>query len=229
MRSVIGASERSLRDIIVLELEEYLREIGIIFTFPKASEITNHTDSFNDMMTEFQNKFPDHGLLFVIDELLDYLRTRKETELVHDLNFLREIGEICKHLRFRFIAGVQEAIFDSPIFNFVASSLLRVKDRFAQVLIAKNDIKFVVAKRLLQKTVEQKTRIREHLEGFSKFYNLLNERMDEFVELFPVHPDYIDTFEQITIVEKREVLKTLSLAMQENCLKTQCLIMSRAL
>src|SRR5690606_26321734 len=43
----------------------------------------------------------------------------------------------------------------------------------------------------------------------------MNERMDEFVRLFPVHPDYIDTFEQITVVEKREVLKTLSAAMRK--------------
>jgi len=43
----------------------------------------------------------------------------------------------------------------------------------------------------------------------------MNERMDEFVRLFPVHPDYIDTFERVTAVEKREVLKTLSLAMKK--------------
>lgn len=30
----------------------------------------------------------------------------------------------------------------------------------------------------------------------------MNERMDEFVRLFPVHPDYIDTFERVTIAEK---------------------------
>jgi len=39
--------------------------------------------------------------------------------------------------------------------------------------------------------------------------------MDEFVRLFPVHPDYIDTFERVTAVEKREVLKTLSMAMKK--------------
>ena len=39
--------------------------------------------------------------------------------------------------------------------------------------------------------------------------------MEEFVRLFPVHPDYIDTFERVTAVEKREVLKTLSLAMKK--------------
>ena len=27
--------------------------------------------------------------------------------------------------------------------------------------------------------------------------------MDEFVRLFPVHPDYFDTFERVTAVEKR--------------------------
>ena len=41
----------------------------------------------------------------------------------------------------------------------------------------------------------------------------MNERLGEFVRLFPVHPDFIDTFERIAVIEKREVLKTLSLAM----------------
>ena len=43
----------------------------------------------------------------------------------------------------------------------------------------------------------------------------MNERIDEFISLFPIHPDYIDTFERITIIEKREVLKTLSLTMKK--------------
>ena len=43
----------------------------------------------------------------------------------------------------------------------------------------------------------------------------MNGRMDDFVRLFPVHPDYIDTFERVTAVEKREVLKTISQAMKK--------------
>ncbi len=150
-----------------------------------------------------------------MDELLDYLRTRKDQEIILDLNFLREIGEVCKDLRFRFIAGIQEAIFDSPRFSFVADSIRRVKDRFEQILIARKDVKFVVAERLLKKTGEQQTKIREYLTPFAKFYGRMNERIEEFVRLFPVHPDYIDIFEQIKVVEKREVLKTLSLAMKK--------------
>ena len=215
IRTELGATTMSLRDILVAELEQYLATIGVSFNFPLTSEVANNKGAFEEMMAVFHREFPDHGILLVVDELLDYLRTRRDQELILDLNFLREIGEVCKDLRFRFIAGVQEAVFDSPRFSFVADSVRRVKDRFEQILIARKDVKFVVAERLLKKTGEQQTKIREYLAPFGKYYDQMNERMDEFVRIFPVHPDFIDIFEQVTAIEKREVLKTLSLAMKQ--------------
>jgi len=214
LRLEIGASEKTFRSIITDSLEDWFSDLGIDFSFPAADKVINNKRAFEDMMAKFGEIFPEHGMLLVVDELLDYLRTRKDQELILDLNFLREIGEVCKDLRFRFMAGVQEAIFDSPRFAFVADSIRRVKDRFEQVLIARKDVKFVVAERLLKKTAEQQARIRDYLMPFAKYYGGLNERMDEFVRLFPVHPDYIDTFERVTVVEKREVLKTLSMGMR---------------
>ncbi|PLY12604.1 MAG: ATPase [Sedimenticola sp.] len=214
IRTEIGATTMSLRDILVAELEEHLEKLGVEYVFPEAGTISSHKRAFEDMMVRFGEVFPEHGLLLVVDELLDFLRTRKDQELILDLNFLREVGEVCKDLRFRFMAGVQEAIFDSPRFAFVADSIRRVKDRFEQILIARSDVKFVVAERLLKKTAEQQAKIRDYLMPFAKYYGGLNERMDEFVRLFPVHPDYIDTFERVTVVEKREVLKTLSMGMK---------------
>ena len=214
IRTEIGATTMSLRDILVSELEENLEKLGVEYVFPEAGKISSHKRAFEDMMDKFGQVYPKQGLLLVVDELLDYLRTRKDQELILDLNFLREVGEVCKDLRFRFIAGVQEAIFDSPRFAFVSDSIRRVKDRFEQVLIARNDVKFVVAERLLKKTAEQQAKIRDYLTPYTKFYGNMNERLDEFVRLFPVHPDYIDTFERVTVVEKREVLKTLSLGMK---------------
>ncbi|WP_419605466.1 DUF6079 family protein, partial [Thiolapillus sp.] len=214
IRTEIGATTMSLRDILVAELEESLDKLGVDYVFPDAGTITSHKRAFEDMMEKFDQAYPKHGLLLVVDELLDYLRTRKDQELILDLNFLREIGEVCKDLRFRFMAGVQEAIFDSPRFAFVADSIRRVKDRFEQISIARSDVKYVVAERLLKKNAEQQAKIRDYLTPFARFYGNMNERMDEFVRLFPVHPDYIDTFERVTVVEKREVLKTLSLGMK---------------
>lgn len=214
VRTELGATTMDFREFVCSQLEEALAGWGVDYRFPPRDKIPNHKRAFEEMMAAFQEKYPEQGLLLVVDELLDYLKSRKDQELILDLNFLREVGEVCKDLRFRFVAGVQEAIFDSLRFSHVADSLRRVKDRFEQILIARKDVKFVVAERLLKKTGEQQARVREYLTPFSKFYGNMNERLDEFVRLFPVHPDFIDTFERITVIEKREVLKTLSLAMK---------------
>ncbi len=215
IRLEIGSTEMSLREIITGHLEEKLAEWGINFQFPAADKIRENKTALEAMMDVFHQKFPNHGLLLVVDELLDYLRTRKDHALILDLGILREIGEVCKDLRFRFMAGVQEAIFDSGRFAHVADSLGRVKDRFQQVKIATTDVKFVVANRLLQKSPDQLARIREYLTPFAKFYGNMTERMDDFAALFPIHPGYVETFERIPIVEKRGVLQIISFAIKE--------------
>ncbi|MDY7029178.1 MAG: DUF6079 family protein, partial [Spirochaetota bacterium] len=214
-RLEIGAVTTSLRDIVINNLEEFMEDEDLDFTFHQANETDSNKRDFELMMEKFHQKYPDKGLLLIVDELLDFLRSKKDQELILDLGFLRELGEVCGYLKFRFIAGVQEAIFDSPSFQFVANSLKRVKDRFSQILIVRDDIKYVVAHRLLQKSAEQKSLIREHLEKFQLFFPPLQQRMEEFVDLFPVHPDYIEVFENITVAEKREVLKALSFTMKK--------------
>lgn len=215
VRLEIGAVTMPLRDIVCGKLEEHLADMGVHYTFPDSAAVTNNKDAFIEMMGAFQEKYPNQGLLLVVDELLDYLRGRKDQELVLDLGFLREVGEVCKTTRFRFMAGIQESLFDNPRFQFVSESLRRVKDRFEQVRIAREDVAYVVARRLLKKDQKQEALIRSHLQKFAPLYGSMNERMDEFVRLFPVHPAYLDTFEQVYVAEKREVLKTLSRAIRD--------------
>ena len=203
------SSQMSLRDIITQQLEVFLENQGVAYSFPPADKVINNKAAFEEMMSAFAEVHPDQGVLLVVDEFLEYLRSRKDHDLVLDLSFLREIGEVTKHLRFRFVAGVQEAIFDSSRFQHVADSLRRVKDRFTQVLLARQDVSFVVAERLLKKSADQQDKIRAYLGPFSKFYGSMNERMDEYVRLFPVHPDYIGTFERLVFTEKRGALVTL--------------------
>mgnify|MGYP001627038986 FL=1 len=203
------SSRMSLRDIITQELEIFLENQGVSYSFPPADKVVNNKAAFEEMMAAFDEVHPNHGVLLVVDEFLEYLRSRKDHELVLDLSFLREIGEVTKHLRFRFVAGVQEAIFDSSRFQHVADSLRRVNERFTQVLLARQDVSFVVAERLLKKSADQQHKIRAYLTPFAKFYSNMNERMDEYVRLFPVHPDYIGTFERLVFTEKRGALVTL--------------------
>lgn len=203
------SSQMSLRDIVTQQLELFLEKNGVGYSFPPADKVVNNKAAFEEMMAAFAEVHPNHGVLLVVDEFLEFLRSRRDHDLVLDLSFLREIGEVTKHLRFRFVAGVQEAIFDSTRFQHVADSLRRVKDRYTQVLLARQDVSFVVAERLLKKTADQQHRIRAYLTKFAKFYSTMNERIDEYVRLFPVHPEYIGTFERLVFTEKRGALVTL--------------------
>ena len=213
-RVEVGGVTGSLRDILLGELEDAFEEWGTPYTFPPSDQLTNHKDTLIEAVATMQQKYPDHGLLLVVDELLDYLRGREEQPLILDLGFLRELGEVAALTPFRFMAGLQETLFDNMRFSFVAEQLRRVRDRFEQVLIAREDIAYVVSERLLNKNDEQMARIREHLTPFTPLYHEMAERLDEYVHLFPIHPAYIDTFERVYVAEKREVLKTFSRAVQ---------------
>ncbi len=214
IRAEIGSTTMSLRDIVCSVLEDGLAGVGVTYEFPSTADRHENKSAFEEMMAAFQAVHPDRGLILVLDELLDYLRSRADQALSLDLSFLRELGEVCKGSRFRFIAGVQESLFDNPRFQFVADTLRRVKDRFEQVRIARDDVAFVVAERILKKDAKQQALIREHLKQFAPLYGSMNERMEEFVRLFPIHPAYLDTFERVYVAEKREVLKTLSAAIR---------------
>lgn len=215
VRAEIGTTTMRLRDILLGILEMALADLGVDYSFPAIDQVTNSKDMLMEMMATFDQHYPGQGLLLVVDEMLDYLRSRQDQALVLDLSFLRELGEISRNTRFRFVAGIQESIFDSPRFQFVADAVRRVKDRFEQVRIAREDVAFVVAARLLKKNPEQKQRVRQHLRRFTRLYGNMAEKLDDFVNLFPVHPAYLEKFERIHVAEKREVLKTLSTVMQD--------------
>ena len=218
IRFEIGATTMALTDIITENITEGLAKMDIDFQFPPMSEITNnHKSKFVEMMAIFHKKYPDQGLLLVCDEMLDYFRSRNAQQLPLDIAILREIGEVIGDTRFRFVAGVQEAIFDSTKLEFLSKEVKRIRDRAEQVLIAREDIKFVIAERLLKKDAQQQAWVRQYLQKFTPYYEKMNERLDEFVQLFPVHPDYINTFENIRMagLEQRQVLRSLSRQMKE--------------
>jgi energy-coupling factor transporter ATP-binding protein EcfA2 len=210
VRLELPSTKKSLRNIICGKLEDFMVKEDLSFNFPADDQVDSNKDDLSSMMAQFNEKYPEHGLLVVVDELLDYLRSRNHQEVILDLGFLREMGEVCKLIRFRLIAGLQESLFDNPKFQFIAESLRRVKDRFEQARIVRQDVAFVVSERLLTKTEEQRAKIREHLQKFTPLYGGMAERLEEFVRLFPVHPTYLEVFEAISIAEKREILKTLS-------------------
>ncbi|KKC29836.1 DUF6079 family protein [Caldanaerobacter subterraneus KAk] len=215
LRIELGAVTTPLRDIILKrEIEKDLQRRGIDFTFPEINQITNNKQALIEMMGKFEEKYPDKGYLIVIDELLDFLKAKKEHELILDLGFLRELGEICKSTRIRVMAGIQESLFDSPRFTHVKDKIFQIKDRFENVVIKREDIAYVVANRLLKKDEKQKALVGNHLQKFTHLYKNMLNKLEDFVELYPIHPMYIEIFQNIYIAEHRQILKTISLTMK---------------
>ena len=215
LRMEIGGVTMSLRDIIFGYIEDDFVARGISYTAPDLDKVRDNKKLVTDMMLTFNEKYPGKGYLIVIDELLGYLSSRNEKQIVLDLEFLRALGEMCSKSRLRIICGLQEKIFDNPRFSFVSDTLKHVSDRFTQLLITKEDTAFVVSERILKKTPEQKAWIRQHLEKFSSLYGGMSSKMDQFVNLFPIHPSYIDVFNQVYLVENRQILKNISLTIRD--------------
>ena len=213
VRQETSSTEMHLRDLVLRDLENQLAGMGVDFHFPAMDQTISNKQLLVDMMRVFNQIYPGQGLLVALDELLDFLRMRKDQQLIMDLNFLREIGEACEIVPLRFITGVQEALFDNPRFQFAADSIRRVRSRFDQVAIVREDLAYVVSHRLLVKTEAQRRLIRSHLEKFTRLYAAMAERLDQYIELFPVHPAYLEIFEQVTIGERRDLLKALSTQM----------------
>lgn len=210
LRVEIGAVTMSLRNILLTKVKQDFAARGLSFEIPDESSVTGNKEVLLNIMELFASKYTDKGYLIVVDELLDYLGGRTEHEVKRDLGFMRELGEVIKSSQLRTVFGLQEKLFDNPNFSFVSDTLNRVKDRYEQVIIRKEDTAYVVSERILKKTTEQKAKIREHLQQFCSLYTNMSERLEEYVNLFPIHPSYIDVFNKIYIIENRHILKNIS-------------------
>ena len=215
LRIEIGGVTMSLREILFGFIEDDFSARGIDFEVPDFDTVRDNKKLIRDMMMAFSAKYPDKGYLIVVDEFLSYLTSRDERQIVLDLEFFRALGEMCSKSKLRVIFGVQEKIFDNPRFSFVSDTLKHVSDRFTQIVITKEATSYVVSERILKKTPEQKALIRKHLEKFSMLYTGMSSRMDEFVDLFPIHPSYIDVFNKIYLIENRHILKNISMTIRD--------------
>lgn len=204
-------SDKSLWSIITYQLQEFLSSVGVDFAFDPDSR-KMYREQMEDMLAAFEEKFLEQGILLVIDEMLSYLQARTAVGyLAQDLPVLQALGQLCADSRFGFMFGVQEEVYKAKEFKFETEMLLKVKDRYVDVTIRKEEVAFVVQNRLLSKTPAQKAEIRRHLEPFICLFSDIHSHIDEYVDLFPVHPSYFDNFQKIRVGRsQREILKTLS-------------------
>ena len=197
IRFELGATE-SLWKLVCYQIDKYLQSHGVNYSIMNDNTPDMYIDKLQRMMAAYEAVVPDKGLLIIIDEMLAYLRGRSDgADLNQDLQVLQALGQRCDGSKFRIICGVQEQLFDNPNFSFVSETLNHVHKRFEQMIIQKQDTAFVVSERILKKNEEQKAWIRQHLQKFCSLYSNMSETLEQYVDLFPIHPSYIDVFNRI--------------------------------
>ena len=209
LRFEIG-TDKALKKIIFDRIEWYLGKIGVDFSFDPESSFS-WKENLQEMMAAFEATFPNHHFLIVVDEMLEYLKGRSPVDLHNDLSILRQLGELADRSRFKIMFGVQEMLYRSPEFQFQSDMLGKISERYEDLIITRDDVAFVVKERLLRKSIHQKEQIRSHLLKFAHLFEGINTKPNEYIDLFPVHPKYIDNFERIKHGKnQREILKVLS-------------------
>lgn len=205
-------NDQELWDIICYRIDEELKKMGVDYSIAADKSMRSYGEKIAMMMGYFEQKFPNHGLMIVIDEMLAYLKGRSGTaDLNRDLAVLQGLGQSSDKSKFRMVFGVQELIYTASEFQFAANMLQKVNDRFKDLTITKQDLEFVTSHRLLKKNDAQRAKIREHLGKFTQYFTEISKDIDTYVELFPVNPAYFDNFQRIRVAKsQREVLKTLS-------------------
>ncbi len=216
IRFELGSDDELWR-LVGFQIDQQMKDWGIAYSILEDNAPDMYTDKLNRMMAHFEEKFPDKGLMIVIDEMLSYLKGRSGSDkLNRDLSVLQALGQMSDHSKFRMVFGVQELIYNAPEFAFASDMLNKVNDRFRQIEITKQDVQFVVQQRLLRRTDKQRDVIRQHLEHFTEFFTDMHANMDEYVNLFPVNPSFFENFQQIKIGKsQRELLKTLTRKFEE--------------
>jgi len=164
-------------------------------------------ENIKEIITIIKEKDPSIGLLVVIDEISDFLSSKQQQEMKADLQFLRVIGQVCQDQDLMFVGSMQEDVFTSNKFKNVASELGRIGERFQNIIIHMEDIKKVIANRIVAKNKEQRHNLETKLAPYAEKITDVATHMDGYVDLFPLTPFLLELFDDLPYFEKRGVIQ----------------------
>lgn len=182
--------------------EKYGIEMDLV-----ANRSLDHKETIQRIIDRIKEGNPTRGFVVIVDEISDFLKQKTKEKIAQDVQFLRVLGQKAQTSDFMFIGAMQEHIFSNPRYVDEAESFGRVSERFQIITITREDIKRVVAQRVLNKSAEQKLELRELFEDYLKYFPNLRAKLDEYVDLFPLHPYVIEVFSELPYFEKRGVIQ----------------------
>lgn len=185
-------SGRPLPLRLAAEIESALAAQGVAYAFPSEKNAATVLAALPELMAAVQAKHPGDGLLVVIDDLQDWLNAGARSDLLADLDFLTELSAACRGTPFRWAAAVDERSIEMVGAKSGPETARRFRESFAALDLDWSDVRIAVSAALVPKTEPQRAAIREHLTRFPGRLNGLSDRMEDFVAVFPFHPDGIE-------------------------------------
>jgi len=141
-------------------------------------------ENIKEILADIKKKDPSIGLLVVIDEISDFLSSKQQQDMKADLQFLRVIGQVCQD-----------------------QDLGRIGERFQNIIIHKEDIKKVIANRIVAKNKEQRHNLETKLAPYTEKITDVASHLDDYVDLFPLTPFLLELFDDLPYFEKRGVIQ----------------------
>jgi len=190
-------------------LEVKLKEkYGIEIPTIDPDKVFDHKEKVKEILDIIKAEDPQMGLVVIIDEISDFLKQKVKKEKKHrDTQFMRVLAQASQSMDFMLIGAMQENILTNPEFNDEADSFGRTSERYRLITISKEDIKKVISQRVLNKDLEQRERLEELLAEYAKQIPEVHSRIEEFIDLYPIHPYIIKIFNQLPYFEKRGVIQ----------------------
>lgn len=189
-----------------LELQLF-EKYGIEYSVPDTNVI-DHKKEILKVLDMVKQEDPSRGLAVVVDEISDFLKQKRtKGEITRDVQFLRVLGQVSQESDFVFIGAMQEHVFTNPKYIDEAESFGRVAERFHIVTIKREDIKRVIAERVLAKTKEQRLQLEDLFKEYTEHFPVLRAKLEEYIDLFPLHPYVIQVFSELPYFEKRGVIQ----------------------
>lgn len=203
----LGATQVPLRHVFFDQVQQQLLDKYDIQIEPvDLQRDYDNVAKMEEIVAAVKGKNPEAGLIVIIDELSDSLRQKPPETMVYDLNFLRELGQISQSMDFVLVSAMQEHVFTNPRYVQEAANIARVAQRFVDITITKEDVQRVLSERVLGKSNDQRLQLQGLLGDHKTYFTNLAEKLDNYVDIFPIHPYVIEVFEQLPYFENRGII-----------------------
>ena len=144
---------------------------------------------------QLQNAFPD-GILLVIDELSEFLRSRPQTGFNEDIRFLQFLGEWSQNHALWILAALQEQIEHTGEIEY--DLFRKIKDRYPiRMILTPTHVKDLIGERILVKHEGYPEAVEKLIGQLRRAFPNNPMNYEDFAKIYPLHPVTLDLLEEV--------------------------------